>query len=64
MTLVAVILAAGSGSRFDGETHKLVAPFRGSTVLGHAIAAAVQAEIDLIATTHNLLKLRTTLAAA
>jgi molybdenum cofactor cytidylyltransferase len=45
VTLVAVILAAGAGSRFDGQTHKLAAPFRGSTVLGHAVAAAVQANI-------------------
>ena len=45
MTLVAVLLAAGPGSRFSGETHKLSAPFGGSTVIGQAVAAAVEAEI-------------------
>jgi CTP:molybdopterin cytidylyltransferase MocA len=43
--MVAVILAAGGGSRFTGDTHKLAAPFRGSTVLAHAVAAAIDAAI-------------------
>ncbi len=45
MGLLAVVLAAGGGSRFAGETHKLAAPFHGSTVLGCAVAAAVDAGI-------------------
>lgn len=40
MTTVAVILAAGAGTRFSGPDHKLNAPFRGGTVAGAAVAAA------------------------
>lgn len=40
---VAVVLAAGGGSRFDGETHKLWAPLRGRTVSAWAVDAAVTA---------------------
>ncbi|MCY3967231.1 MAG: nucleotidyltransferase family protein [bacterium] len=46
MSIAAVLLAAGAGSRFLGETHKLRAPFRGSTVVQHALAGALQAELD------------------
>ncbi|MCU1454295.1 MAG: hypothetical protein JWN46_2441 [Acidimicrobiales bacterium] len=44
-----VVLAAGGGSRFLGSTHKLVAPFRGGTVVGHALAAAVAAGVGQVA---------------
>ena len=45
MTIVAIILAAGAGSRFSGPTHKLLAPFRGRTVVERAVAAARDAAI-------------------
>ncbi len=43
--IVVVVLAAGEGSRFDGPTHKLLAPVGGSTVVGLAVAAAIEAGI-------------------
>ena len=42
----ALVLAAGGGRRFEGEGHKLLAPFRGRTVVAHAVAAAVGAGLD------------------
>lgn len=41
--LVAVVLAAGGGSRFAGPTHKLLAPFRGRRVVDHSVTAALDA---------------------
>lgn len=35
----AILLAAGRGSRFEGDTPKLLAPLRGRTVLEHALDA-------------------------
>jgi molybdenum cofactor cytidylyltransferase len=46
MTIAAVLLAVGTGSRFDGPTHKLKAPFRGRTVADWAIANVLEAEFD------------------
>ncbi len=34
-----VLLAAGSGTRFQGSTHKLLTPFRGKPLIAHAIAS-------------------------
>ncbi len=57
MTVAGIVLAGGAGSRFEGPSHKLLAPFRGQPVVSHAIAAAhdagfnqlyvVQGAIDL-----------------
>ena len=46
MTVAAVLLAAGAGTRFGGDTHKLRAPFRGLTVVQHALGAALEASLD------------------
>jgi CTP:molybdopterin cytidylyltransferase MocA len=38
--LVAVVLAAGGGTRFAGPSHKLLAPLHGRTVVAHAVGHA------------------------
>ena len=48
MTVAAVLLAAGGGTRFQGEAHKLLAPLRGRPVYQHALAAARAAALDEI----------------
>lgn len=42
---IAVLLAAGAGSRFAGADHKLDAVLDGSTVAEHAVRAALDADI-------------------
>lgn len=46
MTLAAIVLAAGTGSRFGGG--KMTAPFRGEPLLHHAIRAARAAPVDRV----------------
>lgn len=43
MTIAAVLLAAGAGSRFDGGEHKLLADLRGRPVIAWALEAVVEA---------------------
>ncbi|MCB0967481.1 MAG: nucleotidyltransferase family protein [Ilumatobacter sp.] len=42
---IAVLLAAGAGTRFDGDGHKLDAELDGLPIADHAVRAAVEADI-------------------
>lgn len=43
--MVAVLLAAGGGSRFDGASHKLLAPIGGRPLVARAVDAALVSTI-------------------
>lgn len=49
--VLAVLLAAGGGSRFAGDVHKLRAPLRGRPVLAHAVDALAASGLDAVVVT-------------
>lgn len=46
LSIAAVVLAAGGGSRFEGVGHKLLTPFRGKPLWRWAVEAAQSAGLD------------------
>ena len=48
MGVVAALLAAGAGSRFEGPTHKLLAPFRGKPLHRWAYDAVVESGLPFV----------------
>jgi molybdenum cofactor cytidylyltransferase/nicotine blue oxidoreductase len=46
VTITGVVLAAGEGSRYDGPTHKLLAPFRDRPLVTWAVEQASAADLD------------------
>jgi molybdenum cofactor cytidylyltransferase len=44
--ILGILLAAGSGSRFSGTTHKLLAPLGGEPVIAHSLRAMLAADLD------------------
>ena len=46
MTTAAVVLAAGGGTRWQGESHKLLAVVRGRRVIDWAVGSALAAGLD------------------
>lgn len=49
--VLAVLLAAGAGRRFAGDTHKLRAPLDDRPVLAHALDAVVASGLDAVVVT-------------
>jgi len=49
--VLAVLLAAGGGTRFAGEVHKLRAPFRGEPLLAHAVRALAASGLEAVVVT-------------
>ena len=49
VSIAAVVLAAGGGTRFGGPQHKLLSPFRGRPVISWVLAAAAESGLGEVA---------------
>ena len=49
--VLAVLLAAGAGTRFDGDEHKLRAQLRGRPVIAHALDALQASGLEAVVVT-------------
>jgi len=63
VTIAAVLLAAGGGTRFTGPTHKLLADFRGKPVVQWAVENAAAAGLDDLVVVLGAVDLRSVLPA-
>ncbi len=54
MTVAAVVLAAGAGSRFHGRTHKLLTRMGGRPLVAHAVGAAVASGLPTFVVTGSV----------
>jgi molybdenum cofactor cytidylyltransferase len=62
--IVAVLLAAGGGTRFSGSTHKLLASLDGRPVLQHALEHVVESAVGPVVVVTGAVELDDVLAAA
>lgn len=60
---VAVVLAAGGGTRFAGPTHKLLAPLGEATIVEHSVRAASAARIGPVLVVSGAVQLPPSIAA-
>ena len=52
--MIAAVLAAGAGTRFEGPTHKLLTAFRGKPLYRWAVEAAVASGLQVIVVTGDV----------
>ncbi|HCB34143.1 MAG TPA: hypothetical protein DEP69_02960 [Acidimicrobiaceae bacterium] len=57
MSVAGVLLAAGGGTRFAGDTHKLLAPLGERRVVDHSLAAVLAAGFDRVLVVAGAVKL-------